>query len=549
MIDLTTFWVPAKSHYVRQSIRWKVAIVRRARTLRMLVASAVLAGGLVGVSGQALAAPGYPADRLADAAATPTLAWSDCSDGFQCATAAVPLDYAKPKGATIDLALIKLPASDPKHKIGTLFVNFGGPGPSGVDRLRARARWAWLFSDQLRARFDLVSWDPRGVGASTAVHCFDSAADQEAYFADFPEMPGDASGEAAYYAASKDLADRCQDKAGSLLDHTNSINTARDLDLLRRAVGDRKLTYHGISYGTQIGAIYANLFPGRIRAMALDGVMDFEGSATGHDGTGTTLPVDTRQDVATGIADTFESFLSQCQAAGADQCAFADGGDVHAKWRTLAERARQHPITITNADGSTSTYDYSALITFAGDLAKPENWKDIAATLQQLYEASGTASTAMAASDETYDNSTEAFNAIQCADSYVPTSEAVYSKLAASEDRRVPYFGRLGVFDMMSCAYWPTSAVQPYTGPWNRPTSAPILAINSRYDPQTPLAGAKDGVAELANARLLVVEGSGHSTMYVHSTCAEKAKRDYLISGTLPEPGATCGIDKAPFAA
>jgi pimeloyl-ACP methyl ester carboxylesterase len=404
----------------------------------------------------------------------------------------------------------------------------GGLGLTAVPAVAAPAYPADALADA--APTPVLSWS----GCQDGFQC-----------AAFPEMPGDPSGEAAYYAANKDLAQRCQRQAGALLPYMSSVDTGRDLDLLRRAVGDRALTYHGISYGTQIGAIYANLFPGRIRAMALDGVMDFEGSATGHDGTAFTTPVDTRQDVAGGIADTFRSFLDQCAAAGAG-CAFA-GGDLDAKWRTLAERVRQHPVTVTNPDGSTNTWDYSALINFAGDLSKPENWKDLATTLQAVYRASGVAAAVRPSGEKYLDNATEAFDAIQCADSFVPRSEPVYSALAESEDQRVPYFGRIGVFDMMTCAYWPTAAVRPYQGPWNRKTSAPILALNSRHDPSTPLPGARDGVAELADAHLLVVEGSGHSTMYVHSTCAEQAKRAYLISGTLPAAGATCGIDHHPF--
>src|SRR5262249_52738566 len=159
-------------------------------------------------------------------------------------------------GTTIDLAMIKLPASDPSRRIGSLFVNFGGPGASGVDRLRLRAKWPWLFSDELRSRFDLVSWDPRSVDRSAAVRCFGTDAEQQKFFAGFPEMPGDPSGEAAFFRASHDLAGRCQQQAGALLPYMNSMNTARDLDLMRRAVGDETLNYHGISYGTYIGALY-----------------------------------------------------------------------------------------------------------------------------------------------------------------------------------------------------------------------------------------------------------------------------------------------------
>ncbi|MFC0439656.1 alpha/beta hydrolase [Kutzneria buriramensis] len=205
---------------------------------------------------------------------------------------------------------------------------------------------------------------------------------------------------------------------------------------------------------------------------------------------------------------------------------------------------------VTASDGTKTTYSYSGVLNLAAGLAKPETWRDTASALEKLYEASGTKAPPAkpVASAEPYpDNSTEAYNAIQCADSVVPTTEDTYSKLAVSEDARVGPFGRIAVFDMMTCAYWPQQAVQPYRGPWNRVTANPIMVINSRFDPATSLKGATAGAGELADARLLVVEGSGHSTMYVHSSCAERAKRNYFVSGDLPASGATCGIDHSPF--
>ena len=509
----------------------------------------MLRGAVValGVSAVVSAAPAE-ASVSVDSAATPQLSWVDCQDGFRCATASVPLDYDRPFGDKIDLALIKLPATDPAHRIGTLFVNFGGPGASGLQRLRQRAKWPWLFSDELRARFDLVSWDPRGIGNSTAVRCFDSLAEQQAYFGSFPEMPGDPSGNDAFYAASKDLADRCAAKAGPILQHVSTANTARDLELLRRAVGDPKLTYHGISYGTHLGATYANLFPNRIRAMVFDGTMDFAGNATGRDGNGSTVPLDTRQDVATGIADTFGQFLRLCSEAG-PQCAFSSG-DPKAKWDAIAARAKQGPITI-QGDSGPETWTYSGIINAASDLSDSRGWPDIAKLLQRLYDAKDTANLRAAATttgEQYTSNRTEAFNAIQCTDSDVPTDPAIYSRYAESEDQRVPYFGRIAVLDMMSCAYWKPKDTDRYTGPWNRPTSAEILVLNNRYDPATPVQGARDGAAELARARVFVTEGYGHSSMYVPSTCTEQVKRDYLISGTFPAPGKTCTIDASPFA-
>ncbi|HYQ69670.1 MAG TPA: alpha/beta hydrolase [Actinophytocola sp.] len=496
----------------------------------------------------AFALPGVSAGAASAAeAVTPKLSWADCADGFQCAKAEVPLDYDQPTGAKVELAVIKLPASDQAKKIGTLFVNFGGPGASGLQRLRERGKWPWLFSAELRSRFDVVSWDPRGIGQSTAVRCFDTLADQQAFFGSFPEMPGDPSGEAAFYASSKELADRCQQKAGNILEHVSTANTARDLDMLRRAVGDQKLTYHGISYGTHLGAVYANLFPNRIRAMVFDGSMDFVGNATGHDGTGTTVPLDTRQDVPRGIAETFGQFLRLCTEAGSD-CAFSSG-DPAAKWAAIMARAKQGPITIQGDDGP-ETWTYSAIVNTAGDLSSLSGWPDIATLLQRLYDArNSVAATQRTAQGEQYtSNRTEAFNAIQCTDSDFPRDPAVYSRYAQSEDQRVPYFGRIGVLDMMSCAYWQSKDTDRYTGPWNRWTSAEILVINNRYDPSTPLHGARDGAAELARARVFVTEGYGHSSMLAPSTCTEQVKRNYLISGTFPASGTVCGIDANPFA-
>ncbi|WP_328450224.1 alpha/beta hydrolase [Amycolatopsis sp. NBC_00438] len=503
---------------------------------------------VVAVLATALALPGVPADAATPPEpAAPHLTWSDCQDGFQCSTAPVPLDYDQPTGAQIQLALIKLPATDPAKRIGTLFVNFGGPGASGLQRLRERGKWPWLFSPELRSRFDVVSWDPRGIANSTAVRCFDTEADQQAFFGSFPEMPGDPSGEAPFFAASKDLADRCGQKAGNLLQHVSTANTARDLDVLRRAVGDQKLTYHGISYGTFLGAVYANLFPDRIRAMVFDGSMDFVGSATGHDGTGRTVPLDTRQDVPRGISDTFDQFLKQCTAAGPD-CAFSSG-DPKAKWTEIMTRAQRGPITVPGADGP-ETWTYSGIINTAGDLSDLRGWPDIADLLQRLYDARTTVTAARTASttgEQYTSNRTEAFNAIQCTDSDVPADPAIYSRYAASEDQRVPYFGRIGALDMMSCAYWKAKDTDRYTGPWNRWTSAPILVINNRYDPSTPLHGAQDGAAELARAKVFVTDGFGHSSMYAPSTCTEQVKRNYLISGTFPAAGKTCGLDANPF--
>ncbi|MEU7481851.1 alpha/beta hydrolase [Lentzea sp. NPDC042327] len=474
-------------------------------------------------------------------AQTPALSWQDCQDGFQCATAEVPLDHDQPRGTKIDLALIRLPATDPGKRIGSLFVNFGGPGSSGVDRLRARARWEWLFSSELRSRFDVVSWDPRGIGRSATVRCFDSVEDQQAFLNSIPLYPVTAADEPAFHAKHQEFAQRCEDRSGDLLDHVSSANTARDLDLLRKAVGDKKLTYHGISYGTHLGAIYANLFPDKVRALVFDGSLDFIGNATGHGNQGRTVPLDTRQDVPRGTAETFDQFLTQC-AAAATKCAFA-GGDLKKKWAALVTKVTATPIT--TPDG---TFDRAALIGTVWDaMSQPDTWQSTAQVLQTVWETQPALTRTAAAAPDYISNRTEAFNAVQCSDSNFPRDTAAYTRYGKSEDERVPYWGRPIVYDMMPCAFWQGRDTDRYTGPWNRWTSAPILFVNSRFDPATPLHGAQDGAAEMARTGFLTVEGSGHTSMYVRSTCAEKAKREYLFTGVLPTQR-TCAVDQAPFA-
>lgn len=518
--------------------------VTRRGTHRIRAAAATL---LIGFGALGTPVPAQAADThldpLADAAATPDLRWSDCGDGFACATARVPLDYHDPAGDQIDLAVAKLPATDPDRRLGTLFVNFGGPGPSGVDRLRERARWPWLFSEELRARFDLVSWDPRGVSRSAATRCFETTEEQTAYFADFPGTPADAAAEPEFFARSADIAARCAALAGPILQHASTANTARDLDLLRRAVGDDALTYHGISYGTQLGAVYANLFPSRVRAMTLDGSLDFQGNADGHGADGTTVPLDTRQGVAVAISDTFDAFLRACSAAG-PRCAFAEG-DPKLKWIAVAERARLAPITV---DGLPWTY--TAIVAAASSLARPDVYPELARLLQKLFDGASTLPALVPDAlygTEPVGNRVEAFYTIQCSDSLTPTDPAVYHRAAAEQDTRVPYFGRTAVFTALPCAFWSARDADRYTGPWNRRTAAPILVLNSRFDPATPLSGAIAGAGQLADARVVVLEGAGHSSMYVASTCAEHLARDYFVSGVLPPEGIRCGIDRGPF--
>jgi pimeloyl-ACP methyl ester carboxylesterase len=477
------------------------------------------------------------------------LTWGACPASvaaapFQCATAPAPLDYAKPGGTRIQLALIRLPAAKPEERIGSLFVNFGGPGGAGTAILPGRA--TTVFSQAIRDHFDLVSWDTRGTGLSTAVRCFATQAEDSSYFASVPYFPYPASADAAFWSLNAELGQDCQQRAAALLPHMSSQDTARDLDLLRQDVGDRKLNYMGFSYGTVIGAIYANLFPGDVRAMVLDGTVDFKGNAVGDaPGDAVEYPVDVRNGVDVAAQDVFGRFLTLCAEAGSTKCAFADGGNLPGKWQTILTRAEASPIQY---NGGTYFYSTVVAITYYSLYKPMTEWPALGTLLQGLYAAgAGTTAHAAAAAPYPVNNTNEGYDISQCADIMVPTQESVYDSLATTENAKVPGFGQLATYDMTPCATWPALHADAYDGPWNR-SKATILVINSLHDPATPYPGAVTATRELGNARLLTVTGDGHTSEYSEpSTCRDTVKQAYLISLELPPRGAVCAVDQFPW--
>jgi pimeloyl-ACP methyl ester carboxylesterase len=478
---------------------------------------------------------------LTSPSAAPELHWTACDDGsqgFQCATLSVPMDYRQPQGARISLALIRLPAAKPAERIGSLFTNFGGPGADGYRSLEKFARTA-TFAQSVRDRFDLVSFDPRGIGRSNPINCFASAAEQEAYFDQVPYFPDlNTAAEQRYYAQAAELSKRCGQHAGPLLAHMSTANVARDLEVMRQAVGDDRLTYEGFSYGTVVGATYANLFPHRVRAIILDGTLDMVGNAVGHGNEGSTLSIGTRQGVADAGQEVLSLFFKLCAKAGS-KCAFSKNGNLPAKWATLLATAKSKPVTL---DGR--TYDYPTLSgDVYNDLTAPMlDWPALGTLLQQLYEGKSTKSAMVY-----QNNGSEAYVTVQCEDAAAPKRLSTYTALGKTEDARIPAFGRMQVFDPMPCPTWPVVDRDRYTGPWNRSPS-PILVVNSTHDPSTPLSGAVKAVAQLQNARLLPVEAPGHTALFrPRSTCADAYELAYLTTRTLPRPGTVCQSDELPW--
>ena len=517
------------------------------RPVRALVAALAMC-----VVALALAVP-IPALAAAPATTVPALTWTDCQGGFQCATAAVPLDYARPRDGTISLALIRLPAADPAHRIGSLFTNPGGPGASGVAFVRADAA---AFPAAIRARFDIVGFDPRGVGDSTPVRCFDSVASQQAFFAQFGQFPVGAEQEAAYRQAYLQLDRQCVQRNAAIVAHVSTANVARDMDLLRQAVGDPRLSYLGLSYGTYLGATYANLFPNRFRALVLDGVVDPIDYSTGRGDDARELPAFLRLGSDVGTSQTLASFLEQCAAAGPSRCAFAAGSaaDTAARLDTLLRRVQRQPIVVQTAQGP-QVITYALLVVSVWQsLYASSGWAALASTLELLFQlSSGAAPAATPApagvADAVYQNAREALLASNCEDTVNPRSPLAYPAIAREAAERSTLFGPLWAYTSAPCAGWAVRDAGRYDGPWNRDTAYPILLIGTTTDPTTPYHDAVSTSRELTNARLLTLDGWGHTAFLQGSACIDRAESAYLISGTLPDGGTTCLPDAPPFGA
>ena len=492
--------------------------------------------------------------------------WSACpaAAGFDCATVAAPLDYAHADGRVISLAVIRHVATDPANRIGTLFFNPGGPGGQGTQDL---PNWFALFPAAVRSRFDIVSWDPRGIGNSTAVQCFDTEADENSFFAGVPvsSFPVGIKQKLAWIDRFAAFGKICQQRNGNLLRYTSTTDTARDMDLLRQAVGAPTLNYLGVSYGTFVGAVYANLFPDRIRAMILDGNL-VPSVYTNNGNDRVALSDALRFGTAASTAESLDAFLDRCGLAGSGKCAFStgDAGGTRAKFDTLLQRLKQRPVTFNGVE-----------FTYAETLAVMRGWLFtvaqgpgfagwvLAATvLQDLWTASdpgaavAVAAAAMSgatsqAATVTPANGKYASNwqslTVECGDSPNPRPA---EKFLALDRFAYATLGPIGVVDLWldePCASWPVKAANQYVGPWNKPTPNTILVVGNTHDPSTPYANSVALVRELGKARLLTVEGFGHTELLNPSQCAGQFESSYLIDGTLPPEGTVCQQDVVPF--
>jgi len=454
---------------------------------------------------------------------TGAIQWKPC-DKVECGTLSVPLDYRRPKGPHVTLALARLPAA---HKrIGVLFTNPGGPGGSGVDFLRDADE---VFPAEIRNSFDLVSWDPRGVGASAPVACLD---DLDAFYA-VDHDPRTPAAVAQNVASSKTFVDACRRNSGQLLPYVSTESTVRDLDAIRAALGEAQISYVGFSYGTLIGAEYADTFPKRVRAMVLDGAIDPDLSYA-----------QTSIDQAKGFDDDLNAFFANCHSD--TNCAFARGGDPAAAYDDLVATIAAEPIPGT-VDGEHRTLGPGELdIGVASALyAGRDGYDDLATALAQAGRGVGDGMLGLAdaytgrTTGGTYSNETAANYAVGCIDSPGPPTVKAVEQLAARAARVAPHFGASTVWLGLPCTFWPVP-VEGKVAPIHAPNAPPIVVVGTTHDPATPYAWAQALASELRSGNLLTATGQSHTSYGRGNACVDNDVDRYLLDLVVPARGTTC---------
>ena len=488
-----------------------------------------------GTTAPVSASAAHPTDPATDPALAPyyrqRLVWRGCESasgapGFQCARLSVPVDYARPGGATTYLQLTRLPASGPGERLGSLVVNPGGPGASGVEYAGYASA---VLSETVRAHFDVVGFDPRGVASSDPVRCLTDRQTDVFLAADAsPDTPAERE---QLVQLSQQLARRCEQRDPELIAHMGTVDVARDLDVLRAALGDARLHYLGKSYGTFLGAIYADLFPRRVGRVVLDGALD---------------PRSTTEQVNLGQASGFElalgAFLDDCLRT--TTCPLS--GDAQSARRQLeAFLARVDAEPLPTGGPRRLTQALAVLgIVFA--LYDESYWPQLRSALASGLTGDGSALLMLAdayaerlPSGRYRTNANDAIYAVNCLDRPTPQGPAEIMAALPEFDKASSLFGAYIAWSSLPCHYWP---VPPQWRPHavHAPGAPPILVVGTVRDPATPYRWARALADELDSGVLLTYVGDGHTAYRRGSQCIDDAVDRFLVDGRPPADGATC---------
>jgi pimeloyl-ACP methyl ester carboxylesterase len=518
---------PRLAPVVRRARRVRLAPAARTARLAAVAAALTLAAGLLAGCAGGTASTAQPAPTTLAGYDAQHLDWTSCDNGFECAHLLVPFNYEQPDGRRFTLPVIKLPAADPSRRIGALVVNPGGPGGSGVQyALAARSE----LPAAVLARFDIVGFDPRGVGGSEpALHCL-TGPQLDQYLATDDE-PATAAQLATVVQQSKLFAARCEQNSAALLPYVGTENAARDLDVLRAALGDARLSYLGKSYGTYLGAWYAELFPQRVRALVLDGAVDPDTPS---------LQSDITQ--AQGFQVAFASFASWCVTTSG--CPLGrPAARAAAKVQGLITRANATPLANQLNDGQPA--NGAMLVTgIAAALYSKAYWPDLKTALASAFGGNGTVLVELANllvgrnPNGTYSNLVDAETAIDCLDRPWPRALSSWQAAAKQAAAAAPLFGAPILWGSLACAYWPVPSAPL---PQLRAAGArPILVVGTTRDPATPYRWAQALARDLASGVLLGWNGDGHTAYGQGSACVDTIVNDYLIDLTVPRSGVVC---------
>ena len=449
-----------------------------------------------------------------------TLTWRPCGGSLQCATLDVPVDYANPASRTISLALVRQPARLTSQRIGALVFNPGGPGASGVQFLRD---WAAFLPADLANRFDLVSFDPRGIGESAPLECADNILELIA----LDPTPENEQERMATIDTLRTFGATCRQRSPDLLAHMGTRDVARDMEALRVAMGEEKLSYVGFSYGTVIGQVYADMFPANVRAMVLDGAFDLSlaGAEAGL-----------QQSKAYEAA--LQQFIADCRARG---CISPARGDTAVAIDQLFQTVEATPLP-----GGSRPAGISELVAalYQG-LFTESQWPQLGSALNAATAGDGSGIVRLAdlyygrQPSGLFNNSFEAYAAVSCLDQPWPRDPAYYPSLQFRAGAEAPHFGPWNIQTWLPCAVWPVPAI-PLTPPAAR-GAPPIMVIGTTGDPATPYAWAEAVARQLPGSVLVKNNDEGHTAYLEGDACIKDVVNRYLVVLTVPAPGTACG--------